>query len=111
MGNSKDILDRLVDELGDALVLDRGSDSAFKAQVYQGLLRAQQAMGTCSVEVNNQGSRTFSVGRQQPGSILSSQQAQNPLEDDALVTAHSQLRQIFGDMGQWRQRRPKKVMA
>jgi hypothetical protein len=102
MGNSKDILDRLVDELGDALVLDRGSDNAFKAQVYQGLLRAQQAMGTC---------RTFSVGRQQPGSILTSQQAQNPLEDDALITAHSQLRQIFSDMGQWRQRWPKKVMA
>jgi hypothetical protein len=110
MGNSKDILDRLVDELGDALVLDRGSDSAFKAQVYQGLLRAQQAMGTCLVKVTH-GSRTFKAGRQQPASNLTSQQKHNPLEDDALITAHSQLRQIFGDAGQWRQRHPKKVIA
>jgi hypothetical protein len=117
MRNSKAILDRLVDELGDALERDRGSDSAFKAQVYQGLLRAQQAMGTCSTDLSQRvdpeifGSRGFVSGRQQPNANLTIQRAHNPLDDDELITAHSQLRQIFRSMGHKRQRCPQKVLA
>jgi len=123
MRDSKAILNQLLDELGDALERDRGENNAFKAQVFQGLMRAQQALGTGATvpridrplppPVGAHGGQR-GAGRYKSGSAMASQRSASsldPLADQELITAHTQLRQVFRDLGQQRARQPKKLLA
>lgn len=97
MHDSKDILDRLLTELGDALERDRGGDNTFKTKVWAGLQRAQAAMSSSRDQVA-------------VGGTLASGRSESADDEELMIAAHLQLRQVFRAVGR-QQRRPRKLLA